>query len=114
MWMLVWTACKTPPNPSADPPSPPPAPAPAPVPEPAPTEPVPAPDPAAPGAGTPCPDAASDPGLECVSYFGIAGPRGPKFTSCEIRCDPSPNAANVCPSGQHCTVIADGPGPVCR
>jgi hypothetical protein len=49
-------------------------------------------------------------GLTCVTYYGIAGPRGPKFTSCEIRC----GADGSCPSGQQCMTIADGPGRVCR
>ena len=46
----------------------------------------------------------------CVSYFGIAGARGPTFRSCEIRC----TASSGCPSGTTCLVIADGPGKVCR
>jgi hypothetical protein len=64
--------------------------------------------------GTPCNAeggcVASPEGLACVEYFGIAGPRGPKFTSCEIRC----GADGKCPDGQKCTTIADGPGQVCR
>ncbi|MGE0545885.1 MAG: hypothetical protein AB7O24_09750 [Kofleriaceae bacterium] len=51
-------------------------------------------------------------GLTCVEYYGIAGPRGPKFTSCEIPCPPNGKAS--CPSGQRCAMIADGPGHVCR
>ena len=50
------------------------------------------------------------PGLECIEYYGFAGPRGPKFASCEIRC----RGAADCPAGQQCTTIADGPGTVCR
>lgn len=49
-------------------------------------------------------------GRECVEYYGIAGPGGPKFTSCEWRC----NKGQACPEGTSCTTIADGPGAVCR
>ena len=52
------------------------------------------------------------PGLECVSYYGIAGPRGPKFQTCEIRCDK--NKDTVCPPDKQCVTVADGPGKVCR
>ena len=52
-----------------------------------------------------------DAGLACVTYYGIAGPRGPQFTSCEIPC---PEAKSKCPAGQQCITIADGPGRVCR
>lgn len=57
-----------------------------------------------------CPGGKCAAGLECVEYFGIAGPRGPKFTSCEIRC----GGGKPCPGGQRCITIADGPGQVCR
>ncbi len=50
-------------------------------------------------------------GLECVSYYGIAGARGPKFTSCERRCG---KGHKPCPGSMRCAVIADGPGQVCR
>ena len=52
-------------------------------------------------------------GLECVKYFGIAGPRGGELKSCEIRCQ-NPRKDDGCPAGQTCLVIADGPGNVCR
>ena len=52
-------------------------------------------------------------GFECVSYYGIAGPRGPQFKSCEIKCEKN-HEESVCPKGTHCTTIADGPGQVCR
>jgi hypothetical protein len=45
-----------------------------------------------------------------VKYYGIAGPRGPQFSSCEIRCD----GKEGCPTGLDCITIADGPGQVCR
>jgi len=62
------------------------------------------------GQGEPCDEATCDDELTCVEYYGIAGPSGPKFTSCEIPCvDASP-----CPDGQSCVTIADGPGQVCR
>ncbi len=64
-----------------------------------------------PGQGQPCPQGTCASGLTCVSYYGIAGPRGPKFTSCEIPCARDPGS---CPEGQTCKTIADGPGQVCR
>ncbi len=51
-------------------------------------------------------------GVQCVSYFGIAGPSGPEFKSCEIPC--GAEAKGACPSGTQCITIADGPGAVCR
>ncbi|MEY4512502.1 MAG: hypothetical protein RLZZ450_4624 [Pseudomonadota bacterium] len=50
-------------------------------------------------------------GLTCVHYFGIAGPNGPEFSSCETPCV---GKAAVCPAGTSCITIADGPGSVCR
>lgn len=50
-------------------------------------------------------------GLVCVTYYGIAGPRGPEFKSCEVRCG---GKTKSCPSGTSCVTIADGPGQVCR
>ena len=64
-----------------------------------------------PARGEPCPDGTCAEGLSCVSYYGIAGPRGPKFTSCETPCA---SAKEACPSGLKCVTIADGPGAVCR
>lgn len=49
-------------------------------------------------------------GTVCVSYFGIAGPAGPEFKTCEIPCT-HPGAS--CPANQSCVTIADGPGQVC-
>jgi eight-cysteine-cluster-containing protein len=49
-------------------------------------------------------------GLTCVEYYGVAGKRGPKFSSCEIPC----GRGKTCPDGQECVTIADGPGQVCR
>jgi eight-cysteine-cluster-containing protein len=70
-----------------------------------------APTAALPGQGEKCPEGKCAEGLTCVSFYGIAGARGPKFTSCEIPCaDPSVR----CPAGQQCITIADGPGRVCR
>ena len=60
--------------------------------------------------GQPCDSGRCAVGLSCVEYYGIAGPRGPSMSSCEIRCP----AGKGCPAGQHCTTISDGPGPVCR
>lgn len=61
--------------------------------------------------GQPCHDGKCAAGLTCVSYVGIAGPRGPTFTSCEIQCGLT---NKTCPPGQQCITIADGPGQVCR
>ncbi len=64
-----------------------------------------------PAQGQPCNAAGQcDKSLECVKYYGIAGARGPQFTSCEIRCAEN----GKCPTGQSCRTIADGPGRVCR
>jgi hypothetical protein len=52
-------------------------------------------------------------GLTCVSYYGIAGAKGPQFKTCEIKCDKD-HEETVCPKGTHCATIADGPGSVCR
>ncbi|NDC23209.1 MAG: hypothetical protein EB078_01345 [Proteobacteria bacterium] len=61
--------------------------------------------------GQPCLQGKCAEGLKCLTYYGIAGPSGPAFSSCEIPCQ-EPDSS--CPSGQRCTTIADGPGPVCR
>jgi len=57
------------------------------------------------GAGDACAQ-----GLTCVAYYGIAGPRGPQFKSCEIKC----TGDGGCPADHKCITIADGPGQVCR
>lgn len=46
----------------------------------------------------------------CIEYYGVAGPRGPKFQTCGIRC----GEGGKCPDGLRCVTIADGPGPVCK
>jgi hypothetical protein len=103
-------------------PAPTPAPAPAPTPAPAPApntgtgsgstaEPTPSWTKAAPGIGETCgANDACAKGLTCVSYYGIAGARGPQFKSCEIKC----TGDKVCPADHKCITIADGPGQVCR
>lgn len=48
-------------------------------------------------------------GATCVAYYGIAGPNGPEFKSCEIWCRRNED----CPEGTRCTTVADGPGQVC-
>ena len=50
-------------------------------------------------------------GLSCESYYGIAGAAGPQFKTCEIPCS-QPGA--LCPLGQACVTVADGPGRVCQ
>ncbi len=56
-------------------------------------------------------DGTCAPGASCARYYGIAGPSGPEFSSCEIACADDKAA---CPDGSSCVTIADGPGPVCR
>ena len=59
----------------------------------------------------PCGDGDScQAGASCVTYYGIAGPSGPEFKSCEITCA----GKGGCPEGTTCMTIADGPGEVCR
>jgi hypothetical protein len=50
------------------------------------------------------------PGQQCIEYYGIAGPSGPRFESCEWPC----SKGQSCPKGTACVTIADGPGRVCR
>jgi hypothetical protein len=69
---------------------------------------------AKPKQGEPCDeDGKCARGLTCMKYYGVAGARGPKLTSCEIPCGGS-KAKGRCPKGQSCIVVADGPGQVCR
>src|SRR5690606_25899979 len=61
--------------------------------------------------GQPCDDGdGCQAGASCVSYYGIAGPSGPEFKSCEITCA----GKGACPEGTACVTVADGPGEVCR
>ena len=61
--------------------------------------------------GVPCAkDGTCAGGFSCVKYYGIAGAKGPQFSSCEIQCD----GKEGCPNGYTCKTIADGPGQVCR
>lgn len=84
------------------------SPAPAPT---APTPPPPAPSgPSTEGLGNKCDAETCADGQTCTSYFGIAGPNGPEFKSCEIGC----KGDGPCPEGTKCVTIADGPGQVCR
>ncbi len=66
--------------------------------------------PALPKLGEACGDGDACGEGKCVTFYGIAGPRGPAFQQCEIKCD----AKAPCPDGRTCTTIADGPGQVCR
>lgn len=63
------------------------------------------------GQGMPCIEGHCREGLTCITYYGVAGPQGPAFTSCEIPCRLS---TATCPEGQRCVTLADGPGRVCR
>lgn len=79
---------------------------------PLPQQPEPEPEPEASCATVLC-----QPPTVCLEYYGIAGPSGPKFVSCEIPCDPTAKAKKKqsgCPEGMSCVTIADGPGSVCR
>ncbi|MBZ5712211.1 hypothetical protein [Nannocystis pusilla] len=67
------------------------------------------PTPASEAPGVACGDVACAAGEQCIEYYGIAGPRGPKFQTCGIPC---PNGK--CADGKKCVTIADGPGPVCQ
>jgi hypothetical protein len=128
--LLIAACSSSAPPPPAPAPTPDPAPAPAPTPAPTP-DPAPAPPPTptpttTPDAGTGTGSGSSAPRLgekcgpndacpaptTCVSYFGIAGARGPEFKTCEIKCTPKDKKA--CPIGTTCHTIADGPGSVCR
>jgi hypothetical protein len=60
--------------------------------------------------GQPCSDACVAP-AKCEHFSGIAGPRGPQLSSCELRCA---DDGAACPDGTACITIADGPGRVCR
>ena len=60
--------------------------------------------------GSPCGEAGLCEVGICAKYYGIAGPSGPEFSSCEISCDPGKG----CPESTECATIADGPGAVCR
>ena len=105
--LLLVAACSSSSSPPASQPA---VPAPPPPKEAPPATPPPA-NTTAPGVGQNCGSggACAD-GLECISYYGIAGARGPQFKSCEIRC----SAEKQCPSGLACKTVADGPGQVCR
>lgn len=59
--------------------------------------------------GVRCGEATCAPGETCIEYYGIAGPRGPKFQTCGIPCP-----TGKCADGKRCVTIADGPGPVCQ
>ena len=68
--------------------------------------------PADPGAAGPaCGDKTCAAGEQCISYYGIAGPQGPKFQECGIPCD-AHQTNGGCPKGKTCQTIAAGP--VCR
>lgn len=99
------------------------APPPPTTPEPAPAEPGPTePGPTEPAPSEPVIDLAKlgsacgpadlcEGGTTCATYYGIAGPSGPAFKSCEIACS---DKGATCPTGSRCVTIADGPGQVCR
>lgn len=59
--------------------------------------------------GVRCGEATCAAGEQCIEYYGVAGPRGPKFQTCGIPCP-----HGKCADGKKCVTIADGPGPVCQ
>lgn len=59
--------------------------------------------------GVPCGEETCAPEEQCIEYFGIAGPQGPRFQTCGIPCPDG-----KCPEGKKCVTVADGPGPVCE
>lgn len=65
------------------------------------------------GSSDQCGDQRCAPGEQCIEYYGVAGPRGPKFQSCGIPCRRG-QKNDGCPDGKRCVVIADGPGDVCQ
>lgn len=95
------------------------------MPTPAATNPLPDPDPVVAPTATPtvsnntevppatCGGKTCSADQKCVSYYGIAGPRGPQFHDCVIPCKRG-TANDGCPSGKSCRTIADGPGDVCQ
>lgn len=56
-----------------------------------------------------CTDRACAADLTCIEYYGIAGPNGPLFATCEMPC----TSNQECPGKRQCVTIADGPGQVC-
>ncbi|MDI1444960.1 hypothetical protein [Polyangium sp. 6x1] len=72
------------------------------------------PEPAAPTQpGGSCGGRTCGAGESCASYYGVAGPRGPMFHACVVRCRRGePN--DGCPQGKKCYTVADGPGDVCQ
>ena len=59
---------------------------------------------------TPCVDGTCPSALTPIKFYGVAGPAGPEFCWCSLRCSLS---ADACPDGTHCQTIPDGPGDVC-
>src|SRR5437588_691050 len=49
--------------------------------------------------GSPCVDGKCGAGLTCIQFHGVAGPRGPRLTACEIPCS---GPERRCPEGQSC------------
>ena len=62
-----------------------------------------------PGRGESCPAGLCAQGFSCISYYGVAGPAGELFSSCEIPCD----SKGMCPRDEMCMTISDGAGEVC-
>jgi len=59
---------------------------------------------------SPCAELLCSPPAQCIEYYGIAGPNGNKYASCEVKC----TVDGTCPEGMRCITIADGPGRVCH
>lgn len=58
---------------------------------------------------TDCTAASCPPSMQCLAWYGVSGPLGPKYMTCEIPCDP---ASPSCPNGLSCAGSGDGPPPV--
>lgn len=51
-------------------------------------------------------------GEQCIEYYGIAGPKGPKLRTCGVPC--KLGKKGQCPAGKRCVMISDGAGAVCQ
>lgn len=64
-----------------------------------------------PKAGVACGKKTCAQGEQCLEYYGIAGPKGPKLKTCGIPCG---GKKGKCPSGKRCVTMSDGAGSVCQ
>jgi len=64
-----------------------------------------------PKGGVTCGKKTCERGEQCIEYYGIAGPQGPKLKTCGIPCG---GKKAKCPAGKRCVTISDGAGSVCQ